>query len=133
VSRAHPLVLIVDDDERNRKLAADLLRLADYSIVEAATGAEALDVARADPPNVILMDLRLPDVDGAQVAGMLRADSRTSAVPVIALTAMSLDGDEDWLRAAGFAGYIQKPIDVEQFGSLVAEFLRRDAEAPDGG
>jgi two-component system cell cycle response regulator DivK len=133
VSRAHPLVLIVDDDERNRKLAADLLRLADYSIVEAATGAEALDVARADPPNVILMDLRLPDVDGAQVAGMLRADSRTSSVPVIALTAMSLEGDEDWLRAAGFAGYIQKPIDVEQFCSLVAEFLRRDAgDAPEG-
>jgi two-component system cell cycle response regulator DivK len=133
VSRAHPLVLIVDDDERNRKLAADLLRLADYRIVEAATGAEALDIARADPPGAILMDLRLPDVDGAQAARMLRADSRTSAVPVIALTAMSLEGDEDWLRSAGFAGYIQKPIDVERFGALVAEFLRQGAEAPNDG
>jgi len=128
VSGASPLVLIVDDDERNRKLAADLLRLAGYGITEAASGNEALTVATAHLPDAILMDLRLPDLDGAQATRMLRADPRTAHVPVIALTVASLQGEEEWLAETGFAGYIKKPIDVDQFAGLVRGFMKPAAE-----
>jgi two-component system, cell cycle response regulator DivK len=128
VSGANPLVLIVDDDGRNRKLAADLLRLAGCKIMEAASGGEALSVAAGRLPDVILMDLRLPDLDGAQATRMLRADPRTAHVPVIALTVASLQGEEEWLAQTGFAGYIRKPIDVDQFAVLVRGFMRPAAE-----
>jgi two-component system cell cycle response regulator DivK len=123
VSRPGPLVLIVDDDARNRKLAADLLRLAGFGIIEAGTAREAIAIAADRVPDAILMDLRLPDLDGAQATRLLRADSRTAGVPVIALTALALDGDEDWLRAAGFTGHLHKPIEIEQFAALVHGFL----------
>jgi two-component system cell cycle response regulator DivK len=128
VNGANPLVLIVDDDERNRKLAADLLRLAGYEIAEAASGGEAVNVATDRPPDAILMDLRLPDLDGAQATRMLRADPRTAHVPVIALTVASLQDDEEWLAETGFAGYIRKPIDVDQFAGLVRGFMKPPAE-----
>lgn len=128
MNRADPLVLIVDDDERNRKLAADLLRLSGYGITEAASGREALAVAVDQLPDAILMDLRLPDLDGAQVTSMLRADPRTSDVPVIALTVSALQGEEEWLADAGFAGYIRKPIDVDQFAVIVRGFIRPPGE-----
>ena len=118
-----PLVLIVDDDERNRKLAADLLRLAGYRIVEAAGGREAVALAAQTLPQVVLMDLRLPDMDGAQAARLLHASPITGAVPIIALTATSLEGEEDWLAATGFSGYIRKPIDIDRFATLIGDFV----------
>jgi len=108
-------VLIVDDDDRNRKLARDLLRNAGFDTLESASGSEALTLAVAHAPDVILMDLRLGEADGAAVARNLRAEPRTAAIPILAVSALPLEGSADWLEAAGFAGWIQKPINVDRF------------------
>jgi two-component system, cell cycle response regulator DivK len=119
-----PLVLVVDDDERNLRLAGDVLRLAGLEILEAATGAEALSLASAALPDVILLDLQLPDLDGTDVARELTGDVRTAAIPIVALSALRLDGREEWLREAGFAGFLAKPIDVAEFPRLVRGYCR---------
>jgi two-component system cell cycle response regulator DivK len=113
------LVLIVDDNEHNRKLEGDLLRRAGFETVESATGAEALALATERDPDVILMDLRLPDMDGAEVTEKLAADPRTARIPVLAISALPLEGAEDWLAAAGFAGWIEKPIRVDSFAEEI--------------
>jgi CheY-like chemotaxis protein len=114
-----PVALIVDDDDRNRKLARDLLGGAGFRTLEAATGADAIALASEHVPDVVLMDLRLPDIDGAEAARRLRHDERTAAIPIVALTALSLQGNDDWLRAAGFAGWFEKPIHVATFAEQV--------------
>ena len=118
------LALIVDDSELNRKLECDLLRSAGFETLEAVTGAEALSFATEHGPDVILMDLRLPDIDGAEVTRRLAADPRTARIPVLAISAQRLQGAGDWLAAAGFAGWIEKPIRVDRF----ADDVRRHAE-----
>jgi two-component system, cell cycle response regulator DivK len=123
-----PLVLIVDDNARNRKLATDVLRLARFRTLEAGTAAEGMALASRPLPDVILMDLRLPDVDGTEAARMLRAEPRTSRIPVVAVTALPLDDREDWLFDAGFAGYIVKPIDIDEFPDVVRRFCARGPE-----
>jgi two-component system cell cycle response regulator DivK len=120
-----PLVLIVDDNSRNRKLAGDVLRLARFQTLEAATAAEGIALASEHLPDVILMDLRLPDLDGTEAARMLRADPRTSRIPVVAVTALPLDARDDWLFDAGFAGYIVKPIDTDAFPDAVRGYCGR--------
>jgi two-component system cell cycle response regulator DivK len=123
-----PLVLIVDDNERNRKVARDVLRSAGFRTIEAATAAEGIALASEHLPDVVLMDLRLPDVDGTEAVRTLRAEPRTSRIPVVAVTALRLDARDDWLLDAGFAGYIVKPIDVDEFPDLVRRFA---ASQPD--
>jgi two-component system cell cycle response regulator DivK len=123
-----PLVLIVDDNDRNRKLARDVLRSARFRTLEAATAAEGIALASEHLPDVVLMDLRLPDVDGTEAVRRLRAEPRTSRIPVVAVTAFPLDARDDWLFDAGFAGYIVKPIDVDEFPDLVQRF---SASQPD--
>jgi two-component system cell cycle response regulator DivK len=117
-----PLVLIVDDNDRNRKLARDVLGLARFRTLEAGTASEGIALASEHQPNVILMDMRLPDLDGMEAARLLRAGPRTSHIPVVALTALPLDARDDWLSDAGFAGYIVKPIDIDEFPDLVRRF-----------
>jgi len=123
-----PLVLIVDDNDRNRKLAGDVLRLAGFRTIEAASAAEGIALATELLPDVILMDLRLPDLDGTEAARMLRAGPRTSRIPVVALTALPIDARDDWLLDAGFAGYIVKPIDTDEFPDVVRRFCTRRPE-----
>ena len=106
------LVLIVDDDERNAKLARDVLEQAGMRTLTAATAAAGLALAREHLPDVVLMDLRLPDLDGAEAARLLAADEQTAGTPVIALSALSAGQPCGWLLDAGFAAYIEKPIDV---------------------
>jgi two-component system cell cycle response regulator DivK len=125
VTSAFPLVLIVDDSARNRKLASDVLRAAGFRTLEAVTGAEGIALASEHLPDVILMDLRLPDLDGTEAARMLRADPRTSGIPVLAVTALRLDSRDAWLFDAGFAGYIVKPIDIDAFPDLVRGYCTR--------
>jgi two-component system, cell cycle response regulator DivK len=120
-----PLVLIVDDNDRNRKLAVDVLRLAQFRTLEAVTAAEGIALASEHLPDVILMDLRLPDLDGTEAARMLRAEPRTSRIPVVAVTALPLDARDDWLFDAGFAGYVVKPIDIDEFPDVVRRFCAR--------
>jgi two-component system cell cycle response regulator DivK len=119
-----PLVLIVDDSERNRKLARDVLSVAGFRTLEAATAGRGIALAAEHLPDVILMDLRLPDLDGTEAARILASERRTSHIPVVAVTALPLDAGDDWLSIAGFAGYILKPIDVDTFADAVRQFLR---------
>jgi two-component system cell cycle response regulator DivK len=116
-----PLVLIVDDYEQNRKLARDVLRAGGFRTLEAATGAEAVSLAAAHRPDVILMDLRLPDMDGTDAARELGAAPRTAAIPVVALSSVPLRGHGGPLSAR-FAGYLEKPISVGEFADQVRRY-----------
>jgi two-component system cell cycle response regulator DivK len=122
---ALPLVLIVDDNDRNRKLARDVLGMAGIPTLEAATATEGISIASEHLPDVILMDLRLPDLDGTEAARLLRADPRTARIPVVAMTALPMDARDDWLLDAGFAGYIVKPIDIDELPDVVRGFSTR--------
>jgi two-component system cell cycle response regulator DivK len=120
-----PLVLIVDDNEKNRKLAREVLHAAGLRTLEAAAGAEAIALAAKCRPDVILLDLRLPDMNGTDVARVLRGGERTGRIPVVALSASRHAGGSDRLLAAGFDGYLQKPIDVRAFPEQVRRFCKR--------
>ena len=119
------LVLIVDDEGRNRKLARDVLQFHGYRTIEAANGREAVDLTLEHKPAVVLMDVRLPVMDGIEATGVLKADSKTASIPIVALTAFAMKGDEERLLAAGFDGYISKPIDVKTFAQQVARYCGR--------
>jgi two-component system cell cycle response regulator DivK len=117
-----PLILIVDDNEQNAKLARDVLRAAGFRTIEAVTGAEAIALATDDRPAVILMDIHLPDMDGAVVARQLKGDPRTAGIPIVALTSLASQGADEWSVDAGFDGYLEKPIDVREFPDEVRRF-----------
>jgi len=118
-------VLIVEDNPANMKLATFLLQSAGH-IVLSATDAEAgLTLARGEQPNLILMDIQLPGMDGLEATVLLKRDDATSAIPVIALTALAMKGDEERIRAAGCDGYVAKPMDYQDFLATIAAQLAR--------
>jgi two-component system cell cycle response regulator DivK len=119
------LVLVVDDDARNRKLVCDLLLAAEFGTIVAETGQEAIALAAEHLPDVILMDLSLPDMDGTEAARILRDEARTAVIPVVLLSSISLEDGTAWLADAGFAGYLAKPIDIDEFPDRVRRFCRR--------
>jgi two-component system cell cycle response regulator DivK len=119
---ADELVLIVDDNEKNLRLARDVLRASGFRIVEATTGAEAIAMATERLPAVILMDIRLPDIDGTEAAARLKDDPRTAAIPIVALTSLAMKGDREWFLAFGFDGYLEKPISVRDLPDQVRSF-----------
>ncbi|MDB5100327.1 MAG: chemotaxis protein CheY [Cyanobacteria bacterium RYN_339] len=117
------LILLVEDVEDNRELARVLLESAGHEVVEAHDGGQAVLAARKHLPALILMDLSLPDVDGWEAFRRIRADALTSHIPVVALTAHAMSGDRERVLAAGFDGYISKPLPVATFTSLLDPFL----------
>jgi two-component system cell cycle response regulator DivK len=117
-----PTALIVDDSERNRRLARDLLNAAGFRTLEAATGAAAVALAVDHVLDVILMDLRLPDMDGTEAVRALRVAKATSRTPVVAMSALRVEGSGDWLEEAGFAGWLEKPIRVGTFADEVRAY-----------
>jgi CheY-like chemotaxis protein len=118
-------VLVVEDNDMNMQLVEYLLEEGGYQIVKAASGEEALSVARGgDPVDLILMDIHLPGIDGLSVVREMKADARTSAIPILALTAHAMRGDKDRFLEAGCDGYISKPIDVKTFLSSIRQYLR---------
>lgn len=117
-----PVALIIDDSDANRKLARVVLRADGFETVEAATGAEGVALAMEHVPDVILMDLRLPDMDGADAARSLKADERTARIPVVALSVMPVEESGEWLVSAGFAGWLAKPIRVGTFPDQVRSY-----------
>ena len=116
------LVLIVDDNGQNAKLTRDVLELAGMRTLSAATAADGLALAREHLPDLVLMDLRLPDLDGSEATRQLAADDRTAGIPVVALSALSSEEAAPWFRGAGFAGYIEKPVDVAAFPGQVRRY-----------
>ena len=119
---SEPLVLIVDDNEKNVWLARDILRLAGFQTIEASTGSAGIALAIEHLPDVVLMDIRLPDLDGTEAVRQLKADGRTAHIPVVALTSLAMKGDRESLLAAGFDHYLEKPISVREFPAQVRSF-----------
>ena len=118
-----PRALVVDDNPINVDLAAFVLRAQGFEVDCAGSADEAVARTRSFAPDVILMDIQMPDVDGLEAVHRLRADPATRDVVVIAFTAYAMKGDEQKLRAAGCDGYIAKPIDVASFGETVLGFI----------
>lgn len=116
------LVLIVDDNERNLRLARDVLRFAGFRTVEAASGGAGISLAIEHLPDVILMDIRLPDMDGTEAARRLKDDAKTSHIPIVALTSLAMKGDREWFLATGFDGYLEKPISVRELPEQVRSY-----------
>lgn len=119
-----PLVLLVEDNETNQMLTTAVLERDGYRVRVASTAEEARDLLDAESPAAILMDLQLPGVDGLTFTRSLQADRATSSIPVIAMTAHAMLGDEEGALAAGCAGYIAKPIDTRTLGETLRRFIR---------
>jgi CheY-like chemotaxis protein len=116
-------VLVVEDNRMNLELASEVLGAAGFTVLEAMTGAEGIQVAIERLPDLVLLDMRLPDMDGLEVVRRLRADPRTGMLPVVALTAQAMKGDELAARRAGCSGYITKPINTRTFLAEVGRYL----------
>ena len=117
------LVLIVDDNEKNAKLARDVLRFAGFRTIEAGSGHAGFSLAVEQLPDVILMDIRLPDMEGTVVLRNLKDEPRTAQIPVVALTSFAMKGDRESFLEAGFDGYLEKPISVKAFPDQVRSYL----------
>lgn len=116
-------VLIVEDNELNMKLFHDLLDAHGYKTLQTKDGMEALEIARNHRPDLILMDIQLPEVSGLEVTKWLKEDDELAGIPVIAVTAFAMKGDEEKIREGGCEAYIAKPISVGQFLETVRRFL----------
>lgn len=130
MSTRHATILIIEDNPLNLELATDLLEAAGYTIRQARSAEEGVALARAEPPDLILMDLRLPGTDGYAAVKWLKQDPRTKHIPTAALTAQAMTGDEERAREAGFDGYITKPIDTRTLSQTVARLLGGTGSAP---
>lgn len=116
-------ILVVDDDAVNLKLAATVLEQSGHEVLSAQGGAEGVAVALAQAPDLVLMDIQMPGMDGIAALKCLRADPRSAALKVVALTALAMKGDAERLLAEGFDGYLEKPIRYKAFLASVAELL----------
>ncbi len=116
-------VMIVEDNELNMKLFHDLLDAHGYQTIESRDGVEALKVARDERPDLILMDIQLPEVSGLEVTKWLKQDESLRAIPVIAVTAFAMKGDEERIREGGCEAYVSKPISVISFLKTIDSFL----------
>ncbi len=116
-------VLIVEDNELNMKLFHDLLEAHGYNTLQTRTGIEALKLARENHPDLILMDIQLPEVSGLEVTKWIKEDETISSIPVIAVTAFAMKGDEERIRQGGCEAYISKPISVAKFLETVRAYL----------
>ncbi len=126
-----PLALVVEDNEVNQLLTASVLEREGFAVDLARTSTEAIELLRVRTPDVILMDVQLPGMDGLAFTRKLKADPATAQITIVAVTAHAMAGDREQTLAAGCAGYISKPIDTRTFGRQVREFLGRSAPAPD--
>jgi two-component system cell cycle response regulator DivK len=112
-------ILVVEDNGKSMKLFRDVLRVKGYRTLEATTGQHAVELAAQHEPDLVLMDIQLPDIDGAEALSRLRADERTASIPVLAITAQAMHGDRARFLAAGFDGYVSKPVNVVELLDIV--------------
>lgn len=117
------LVLVIEDNALNLKLVRDVLQYAGYDVVEAHSGEEGVQLANERTPDLVLMDLQLPGIDGAEALRQLRQSEPARSVPVIAVTAFAMKNDQERASLAGFDGYLAKPINVRAFPSQIRAFL----------
>ena len=117
------LILIVEDNEKNLKLVRDVLQFKGYKTIEAMTGTEGVRLAREQNPDLVLMDIQLPDIDGITALGQLRADPKTAKMKVVAVSASVMPDDQQRIVASGFDAYVTKPINVKSFVETVEQFI----------
>ncbi len=120
---ARPLVLIVEDNARNMTLVRDVLGHAGYRTLEASDGEQGVVLARVHRPDLILMDIQLPGMDGVEALARLREDPSTAAIPVVAVTALAMKDDRKRFLAAGFQGYLEKPLSVRELPGHVGALI----------
>jgi two-component system, cell cycle response regulator DivK len=118
-----PVILVVEDNERNLKLLRDVLEYAGYDVRVARTAEDGITLAVKEPPDLVLMDLQLPGIDGTEALRLLRENPRTADIPVVAVTAQAMKQDRERALDAGFDGYVEKPISVRAFPDQVRSFL----------
>lgn len=116
-------ILIVEDNELNMKLFNDLLEAKGYNVLQTRNGMEALDIARSHQPDLILMDIQLPEVSGLEVTKWIKEDETVASIPVIAVTAFAMKGDEERIRQGGCEAYISKPISVSSFVKTIQHYI----------
>ena len=119
------VILIVEDDPRNLKLIRDLLQIRKYTILEATDGKQSVDMARAKMPDLILMDIQMPVMNGFEATSILKADPVTKSITIVALTAFAMQGDKEKCMEAGCNDYITKPLDIRAFVTKVREYLEK--------
>lgn len=117
------VILIVEDEPRNLTLFRDLLQRFGYVTLEATNGKDGVDLARVHNPNLILMDIQLPVMDGIEATRILKSDTTTKDIPILALTSYAMKGDRDKILQAGCDGYLAKPVDIQEFLSTVARYI----------
>jgi len=122
---AGELVLIVEDNDKNRKLVRDVLMFKGYEVIETETGEEGVRLAQERRPSLVLMDIRLPGIDGVEALRRLRAEETTREIPIMAMTASVMSEDRQKIMAAGFDVYQSKPINVTEFVAAVEQLLER--------
>ena len=121
---AAKLILVVEDNDLNLELTTDLLEAAGYAVCHARNAQEGIQSAKTHRPCLILMDLSLPGMDGLEATRILKRDPDTSRIPIVALTAHAMRGDEEKARSAGCAGYLTKPIDTRKFSETIGSFIK---------
>ena len=124
---ANELVLIIEDNEKNRKLCRDVLQVKGYRTIESENAEAGLDLARAEAPALILMDIQLPGMDGITAMKQLKADPQTKKIPILAITASAMTNNRTAMLAEGFDGYQTKPISLKDFLSEVERVLEQRA------
>jgi CheY-like chemotaxis protein len=117
-------ILIIEDNQVNLELATDLLEVAGYEVLSACSAEDGVELARAQQPDLVLMDLSLPGMDGLTATRLLRADNQTMQIPIVVLTANVMKGDEARAREAGANGFIAKPIDTRAFARQIGAYLK---------
>ena len=122
------VILVVEDNERNLKLVRDVLEYVGYDVRVARTAEDGIALAVKEPPDLVLMDLQLPGIDGTEALRRLRENPRTADIPVVAVTAQAMKQDRERVLEAGFNGYIEKPISIRAFPDQVRSFLSGGAE-----
>ncbi|MDE0944572.1 MAG: response regulator [Alphaproteobacteria bacterium] len=116
-------ILIVEDNEMNMKLFHDLLKLNGHNILQAKDGIEALEIARDRRPSLILMDIQLPGMSGLEITKLMKTDNDLKTIPVVAITALAMAGDEEKILESGCTEYISKPISAKQFLDTVTKYV----------
>jgi two-component system cell cycle response regulator DivK len=119
------VILIVEDDPKNLKLFRDLLQISRYDTLEATDGKQAIDIAKEKMPDLILMDIRMPVMDGLEATKILKEDPTTKSIPIIALTSSAMPGDNNKFMKAGGNAYTTKPVDTREFLAMVKGYLER--------
>ncbi len=117
------VILIVEDDPKSLKLIRDLLQLSGFTTIEATDGKQGVELAKSKKPDLILMDIMMPEMDGLEATRILKADATTGDIPILALTSYAMKGDEERILEAGCDGYLAKPYNIRELLKTVAEYL----------